>query len=88
MAAVASWYHEHIGAAMPRVKAMNGDQLVKILDFRGRLQQPAVVFLSIALHHAIHHRGELVTYIRPMGGRVPAVYGRSADDDPFAAAHS
>ena len=30
-------------------------------------------------HDAIHHRGQLTTYIRPMGGKVPGVYGPSAD---------
>jgi uncharacterized damage-inducible protein DinB len=29
---------------------------------------------------AIHHRGQLSTYLRPMGGKVPAIYGPSADD--------
>jgi uncharacterized damage-inducible protein DinB len=29
---------------------------------------------------AIHHRGQLSTYLRPMGGRVPSIYGPSADD--------
>lgn len=28
----------------------------------------------------IHHRGQLSVYIRPMGGRVPSIYGPSADD--------
>jgi uncharacterized damage-inducible protein DinB len=28
---------------------------------------------------AIHHRGQLTSYIRPMGGKVPAVYGPSGD---------
>lgn len=28
----------------------------------------------------IHHRGQLTAYLRPMGGKVPAVYGPSADD--------
>jgi len=27
----------------------------------------------------IHHRGQLTSYIRPMGGKNPAVYGYSAD---------
>jgi uncharacterized damage-inducible protein DinB len=27
----------------------------------------------------IHHRGQLSTYVRPMGGKNPAVYGYSAD---------
>jgi uncharacterized damage-inducible protein DinB len=32
------------------------------------------------LFDAIHHRGQLSTYLRPMGGKVPAIYGTSADD--------
>lgn len=31
------------------------------------------------LFDLIHHRGQLTAYIRPMGGKVPAVYGPSAD---------
>lgn len=27
----------------------------------------------------IHHRGQLSTYIRPMGGKVPSIYGPSGD---------
>ena len=36
--------------------------------------------LWIALFDFVHHRGQLSTYIRPMGGKVPSVYGPSADD--------
>jgi hypothetical protein len=32
------------------------------------------------LFDAIHHRGQLSTYLRPMGGKVPSIYGPSADD--------
>jgi uncharacterized damage-inducible protein DinB len=28
----------------------------------------------------IHHRGQLTTYLRPMGSTVPAIYGPSADE--------
>ena len=28
---------------------------------------------------AVHHRGQLSTYLRPMGGKVPSIYGPSAD---------
>jgi uncharacterized damage-inducible protein DinB len=28
---------------------------------------------------SIHHRGQLSTYIRPMGGKVPSIYGPSGD---------
>ena len=36
--------------------------------------------LWIALFDVVHHRGQLSTYIRPMGGRVPSIYGPSADE--------
>src|SRR5262249_47549021 len=32
------------------------------------------------LFDAVHHRGQLSTYLRPMGGKVPCIYGPSADD--------
>jgi uncharacterized damage-inducible protein DinB len=32
------------------------------------------------LFDQIHHRGQLSTYLRPMGGKVPSIYGPSADD--------
>jgi uncharacterized damage-inducible protein DinB len=28
----------------------------------------------------IHHRGQLTTYLRPMGAKVPQIYGPSADE--------
>ena len=50
-----------------------------MVDFRGILKFPAVVFLRIGLHHAIHHRGQLSMYLRPMGAAVPSIYGESFD---------
>ena len=37
-------------------------------------------FLWYIFFDAIHHRGQLSTYIRPMGGQVPSIYGPSGDD--------
>lgn len=45
-------------------------------------EQPASQWLWAFLHDMIHHRGQLSTYIRPMGGKVPSVYGPSADAPP------
>lgn len=33
------------------------------------------------LFDMVHHRGQLSAYLRPMGGKVPAIYGPSADDN-------
>jgi uncharacterized damage-inducible protein DinB len=37
----------------------------------------------MGLHHQIHHRGELVVYLRLLDVPVPIVYGKSADESPF-----
>jgi hypothetical protein len=50
------------------------------------VQLPCGVFyLGFLNNHSIHHRGELATYLRPMGSKVPAIYGGSFDE-PFQAA--
>jgi uncharacterized damage-inducible protein DinB len=43
------------------------------------MEMPIGEFLWFILFDAIHHRGQLSTYIRPMGGTVPAIYGPSGD---------
>ena len=43
------------------------------------LDSPVGQFLWFILFDAIHHRGQISAYIRPMGGKVPAIYGPSAD---------
>ena len=43
-------------------------------------ESPLSEFLWGFLFDAIHHRGQLSTYLRPMGGKVPSIYGPSADD--------
>jgi len=50
------------------------------VDFRGMFQKPAVTFLITGLHHTIHHRGQLSSYLRAMGAKVPSIYGESYDD--------
>jgi uncharacterized damage-inducible protein DinB len=43
-------------------------------------EQPVGQFIWFILFDAIHHRGQLTTYLRPMGGKVPSIYGPSADE--------
>jgi uncharacterized damage-inducible protein DinB len=43
-------------------------------------EAPLGEFLWYIFFDAIHHRGQLSTYIRPMGGQVPSIYGPSGDD--------
>ena len=42
-------------------------------------EQPVGQFLWYILFDAIHHRGQLSAYLRPMGGKVPPIYGPTAD---------
>ena len=51
----------------------------------GVFNLPAALYLGFLNNHSIHHRGELATYLRPMGSKVPAIYGGSFDE-PFQAA--
>lgn len=76
---IAAWYGKTFAADIARVEKASGEQLTKILDFRGIFQLPALAFVQFDLSHCIHHRGQLSTYIRPMGGKVPAIYGESYD---------
>jgi uncharacterized damage-inducible protein DinB len=73
------WYDERLERAVERLKALSGDHLVRTIDFRGVFQFPAVVYVTIALNHTIHHRGQLSMYLRPMGATVPSIYGESYD---------
>ena len=83
-AQVAAWYTSNANAALDRCAAMSGEQAAKVVDFMGAFQQPACGFVTMAFNHSIHHRGQLSSYLRPMGAKVPAIYGMSADENPFA----
>jgi uncharacterized damage-inducible protein DinB len=78
-AGIAAWYNDSTNANIEKLSKVSGEQLAKVIDFRGVLQLPAVAYCQITLHHSVHHRGQLSTYLRPMGGSVPAIYGESYD---------
>lgn len=42
------------------------------------------VIRTIMLNHWYHHRGQLSVYLRLLEVPLPVIYGRSADEDPFA----
>jgi uncharacterized damage-inducible protein DinB len=78
---VVAYYDANLGPAMARAKAVSPADAAKIVDFFG-MQFPNVVYLNFMVKHSIHHRGQLSTYLRPMGAKVPSIYGGSADE-PF-----
>lgn len=75
-------YDEAFGPALEKVKALSGEQLAKEVDMMGVFNMPAVSYLDFLIRHTVHHRGQLCAYLRPMGGKVPSIYGGSADT-PF-----
>jgi uncharacterized damage-inducible protein DinB len=76
---IAAWYGESFARNFELLTKLSGEQLAQVLDFRGVFRMPAVAYLDFALKHSIHHRGQLSTYLRAMGGKVPAIYGESYD---------
>jgi len=77
---VASWYEQRFKKNFEALTKLSGDQLVKMVDFRGLFQRPAVSFALLGMVHTIHHRGQLSSYLRCMGAKVPSIYGDSYDD--------
>jgi uncharacterized damage-inducible protein DinB len=78
-AGIAQWFDETFAANLQKLEGLSGEQLTKMVDFRGMFQLPAASFLQLAQNHSIHHRGQLSMYLRPMGAKVPSIYGESYD---------
>jgi hypothetical protein len=56
---------------------MRGEDTIRELPVLGAIR-------SIMLNHTYHHRGQLTVYLRLLDVPVPAMYGTSADENPFA----
>lgn len=73
--------------ALAKVQGLSGEALAKEIAFFGIFNMPAAAYLGFLLKHSIHHRGQASVYVRLMGGKVPSIYGGSADE-PFQAGAS
>lgn len=76
---LATWYAETFHISFDRLERLSGQQLVNLVSFR-RGKPHAILCFQFALNHSIHHRGQLSTYLRAMGARVPSIYGESFED--------
>lgn len=76
---IVEWYGSEYAKNFEAVTRMPGEELIRAMDFRGLFTRPAFTFLQTGLLHTVHHRGQLSTYLRAMGGKVPAIYGESYD---------
>lgn len=81
-AELVDWYDRNYRRAAARVRALSPEQLVTPIAFFGVFNFPAAFYLGFLNNHSIHHRGQLATYLRPMGSKCPSIYGGSYDE-PF-----
>ncbi len=72
-------YTAEVPAALNRVRAMSGEALATTLNLFDMVKAPAVNMLGMTIKHSVHHRGQLSSYIRAMGGTMPGIYGPTAD---------
>jgi len=72
-------YKADVPPALARVRAMSDEALTTTLNVLDLMQAPAVNLLAMTVKHSVHHRGQLTSYLRSMGGTVPAIYGPTAD---------
>jgi len=78
--ALADFYQREVPAKLKELRAVPADRLTQVVDFFGMMKQPNVTYLGFANNHSIHHRGQLSSYLRACGSKVPAIYGSSADE--------
>jgi uncharacterized damage-inducible protein DinB len=83
---VVRYYDEVVAPAKSGLKSASPEQYAKVIDFHGVFSGPGVVFLNVMMQHSAHHRGQLSVYLRPMGAKVPSIYGPSGDEEINASA--
>jgi len=69
-------HRKQFGACLP----VSSDTIIIYIGDKMMMEQPLGEFLWYLFFDALHHRGQLSTYIRPMGGKVPSIYGPSGDE--------
>ena len=79
ISAIVEWYETNHRDRVNKLKDLPAEKLVKVVPL-GPMESPAVGYLNFLNLHSSHHRGQLSTYLRPMGAKVPAIYGGSADE--------
>ena len=72
-------YEELLESAGRRLEAIPAERWEGTLEFFGEKRPTGPIAWSF-LFDIIHHRGQITTYLRPMGSTVPQIYGPSADE--------
>ncbi len=79
MKEVAETYAKQSADIIRRWDALPADRWDGELDFFGG-KRPASGMAWSFLFDIVHHRGQISTYLRPMGAKVPQIYGPSHDE--------
>jgi len=79
MKEVVEAYEKQSAGMADRWNRVSDDRWNGTLDFFGR-PRPASPLAWSFLFDIVHHRGQITTYLRPMGSTVPQVYGPSGDE--------
>jgi uncharacterized damage-inducible protein DinB len=80
-------FYDDVAPLIEQVSKLPAEKLAQVISF-AIFNNPAVAYLQLHLNHNAHHRGQLSAYLRPMGARVPSIYGPSADESvPKAASN-
>ncbi len=72
-------YDKQSADVIRRWKALPSDRWDGSLEFFGS-KRPASPMAWSFLFDIVHHRGQITTYLRPMGSTVPQIYGPSGDE--------
>lgn len=76
---VAAEYARQSGEITPRWNSLPAARWNGEIAFFGS-QRPASEMAWSFLFDIVHHRGQISTYLRPMGAKVPQIYGPSGDE--------
>lgn len=77
---VLGWYEDSFPAKFEQVAKLSAGFWATPISFFEIYNHSAVMYLQFMLFHTIHHRGQLTAYLRPMGAKVPNIYGGSFDE--------
>ena len=72
-------YEQQSAGTSQRLKSLTAAQWDGELEFFGK-RRPASPMAWSFIFDIVHHRGQITTYLRPMGSTVPQIYGPSADE--------
>lgn len=79
MTAVREAYDTQSADIVRRLAALPAERWSGTLEFFGKTR-PASPMAWSFLFDIVHHRGQISTYLRPMGSTVPQIYGPSGDE--------